>query len=105
MSLSIRHLNLIFQYLRPQWRKSTILAFFLMGTIVLQLIMPQLIRQFIDTVQLKTDLEDLGITAILYMGVVFLNQIVYAAATYMSEDVGWTATNSMRADLLQHCLS
>lgn len=103
--MSIGNLKLIVHYLRPQWRKSAFLACFLLGTIALQLVMPQIIRQFIDSLRSETDLNALALMALLYMSVVFLNQLVYAAATYLSEDVGWTATNVMRADLMLHCLS
>ena len=33
-----------------------------------------------------------------------VQQLLTVAATYMSENVGWTATNALRADLLAHCL-
>ena len=40
--------NLLAQYLRPQWRKMLLLAVFLFSSIGLQLLTPQILRQFID---------------------------------------------------------
>ena len=42
--------------------------------------------------------------AALLIGVALITQVVTVAATYVSEQVGWSATNLLRADVLRHCL-
>ena len=40
----------------------------------------------------------------LFMGVALVRQAIHVAATYVGENVAWTATNLLRADLALHCL-
>ncbi|MDP8909727.1 MAG: ABC transporter ATP-binding protein/permease, partial [Chloroflexota bacterium] len=44
------------------------------------------------------------LAALLFLGGALLQQFVAVASTYVGEDVGWTATNHLRADLMDHCL-
>src|SRR3712207_7691050 len=48
--------------------------------------------------------SQLAQTAGLFMAVVLAGQLVAAAVLYVGADVGWTATNMLRADLLAHVL-
>ena len=41
--------ELLAKYLRPQWQRVLALTVLLFGTIGLQLVAPQIVRQFIDT--------------------------------------------------------
>jgi len=41
---------------------------------------------------------------VLFLVVALLTQAVSVVATYLGEQVGWLATNSLRADLAEHCL-
>ena len=43
--------------------------------------------------------------AILFIGVSLLNQGIQVVATYIGENVGWTATNQLRVDVAAHSLS
>ncbi|HEV2124099.1 MAG TPA: hypothetical protein VGW38_15150 [Chloroflexota bacterium] len=43
-----RYIRLLTAYLRPQWQRTAALAFFLLGSIGLQLVNPQVLRYFID---------------------------------------------------------
>jgi ATP-binding cassette subfamily B protein len=42
--------------------------------------------------------------ALLFIVVAIVQQIISVAATYTSENVGWTATNALRSDLAAHCM-
>src|SRR5207302_9859661 len=42
--------------------------------------------------------------ALLFMGIALLTQIFDAWSRYVGEDLGWSATNTLRADLLLHTL-
>jgi ATP-binding cassette, subfamily B, bacterial len=96
--------TLLLKYLKPQGCKVLLLAGFLLSTIGLQIVIPQLLRRFIDTATSGGPQESLTQTALLFMGVVLIGQFCHALAAYFSADVGWTATNLLRADLTLHCL-
>jgi len=99
-----RYLDLLRRYVGPQWRRALLLALLLLGSIGLQLVGPQLLRYFIDSAITGAPVETLNLTALAFMGVALLNQLLGAQAQYLSESVGWTATNALRADLTLHCL-
>ena len=42
--------------------------------------------------------------ALLFFGIALLSQVLTVISTYVSTNVGWTATNALRADLARHCL-
>ncbi|MEF2968296.1 ABC transporter ATP-binding protein [Paenibacillus sp. M1] len=81
------------------------LAVLLLGSITLQLVNPQIIRYFIDTAQGQGSLRALYYAAALFIGFSVVQQVVSVCAAYFSENLGWTTTNRLRADLVEHCLS
>jgi ABC-type multidrug transport system fused ATPase/permease subunit len=106
MKIPLRqYLDLLSGYLKPQWRRAALLAVLLFASIAAQLINPQIMRFFIDTATAKGPLSDLRNAALIFIGVALLQQLVSVAATYTSENVGWTATNALRADIARHCLN
>jgi ATP-binding cassette subfamily B protein len=100
--------NLLVHYVKPQWPKAALLAILLLSNIGLQLANPQIMRHFIDVATLSAGSREapdmLLRAALLFLGVALIQQVVSILATYVSENVGWTATNALRADLTQHCL-
>ncbi|GCE14829.1 ABC transporter ATP-binding protein [Tengunoibacter tsumagoiensis] len=96
--------DLLLRYLRPQWPKFVLMTITLLGSIALELYNPQILKTFIDTVKAQGNLNTLVGSAILFLIVALGAQIVSSAATYMSSDVGWTATNSMREEVALHCI-
>jgi ATP-binding cassette subfamily B protein len=100
-----RYTKLLGHYLRPQWRTAVLMAVLLLLSIGLQLVVPQILRFFIDTARAGGSLESLTRAAFLFLGIAVATQLLSAAATYYAADVGWTATNAMREDLARHCLS
>ena len=101
---SARYTSLIKTYLGPEWRKVGLLTVLVLSTIGLQLLNPQIIRYFIDTATTQGSMQQLVAAAVLFLGVALTQQVIGVAAVYVGEDVGWTATNRMRADLMLHCL-
>lgn len=91
-------------YLGPQWAKTTLLALLLLGSTGLQLLLPQILRTFIDTVQAQGALQDLLQIALLFLSVALVNQLVGVFESYTSQDLGWTATNRLRNDLALHLM-
>jgi ABC-type multidrug transport system fused ATPase/permease subunit len=96
--------DLLTRYLRPQARRVAILAALLCGSIGLQIANPQILRHFIDTAMAPGSHQELTFDALLYIGIAVGQQLLLVASTYISELVGWTATNELRADLTLHLL-
>src|SRR5688572_14585262 len=92
------------RYLRPQWRRVLLLVLLLLGTIGLQLANPQLLRRFIDDAAGGAPTVDLAALALLFLGAALLLQVVSVAEVWVAENVGLTATNTLRADLTLHVL-
>lgn len=96
--------GLLVTYLHPQWRKMMLLALLLFSGIGLQLVNPLILRSFIDTALVTHGFDAIALPALLFIGIALLTQVIAVAETYVSEDVGWSATNILRADLALHCL-
>ncbi|MEZ4836869.1 MAG: ABC transporter ATP-binding protein [Caldilineaceae bacterium] len=96
--------RLLATYLGPQRGRVILLAALVLLTLTLQLVNPQIIRYFLDSLQQGGQLRTLMGAAALFIGVTIVQQTVLLAATYVGEVVGWTATNALRVDLARHCL-
>jgi len=99
-----RYLELFLRYVGPEWRRALLLAVLLLITIGLQLLNPQLLRRFIDSALAGADVSSLVTIALLFMAIAFVTQVLDAFSRYVGEDLGWSATNTLRADLLLHVL-
>lgn len=104
MPVSGRHLELLRTYIGPQRRQAALLAVLLLTSIALQLVNPQLLRYFIDSALAGAELQALSAAAAGFIAVALLTQALAAAAQYVGESLGWTATNALRADLTLHLL-
>jgi len=80
------------------------LVVLLLSSIGLQLVDPQILRYFIDSATSGKMGANLFGAALLFFGIALLSQLLTIASTYVSTNVGWTATNALRADLARHCL-
>lgn len=96
--------KLLAAYLRPQWAKTLLLLLLLFGSIGLQLLIPQVIRIFIDTAQAGGSQQNLLAAALCFLALVLGQQVLVIASTYAGAGVAWQATNRLRADLVQHVL-
>ncbi len=96
--------ELLVSYLAPQWPMALLLAVLLLSNIGLQLVNPQIMRSFIDTAKSGGAADTLWQSALLFMIVALAQQIVSVLSTYVGENVGWTTTNALRADVAEHCL-
>jgi ABC-type multidrug transport system fused ATPase/permease subunit len=96
-------ISLLLTYLRAQRGQVLGLSLLLLISIGLQLLNPQILRRFIDTAS-GGDVQTLVAIGGLFMLVAVVQQGFAVGAVYLSENVGWTATNALRADLMLHCL-
>jgi ATP-binding cassette subfamily B protein len=91
-------------YLLPQWRRVAALAALLVGGLALQLINPQLLRYFLDTVQSGGSQERLGLAAVAFVVIALCQQALALGSLATGEQVAWQATNALRHDLTLHLL-
>jgi ATP-binding cassette subfamily B protein len=99
-----RYWQLLAHYLRPLWLWMVLLAVILGGTICVQVVTPLVASHFIDLATSGGDMGDLMTLALLTMGLALLGQGLAVAETYVAENVSWTATNALRANLVTHLL-
>lgn len=95
---------LLARYLRHLWPSVLLLATLLLCGIALQLANPQVVRAFIDKASAGGSARDLTITALVFLGMAATTHVLNIAATYVGDNVAWTATNALRLDLTRHCL-
>lgn len=93
--------HLFARYVQP--RGFILLTVLLCGSIGLQILIPQVTRQFIDAASRPhAPLMQLGG---LFLMLALLQQFVTVSAAYFGEQIAWNATNQLRTDLVQHCLN
>jgi ATP-binding cassette, subfamily B, bacterial len=96
--------RLLGSYLRPLWRQVTLLGAALVAGIGLELLNPQILRLFIDEAEAGGSLNRLTGLAVIYMAAAVVLQGLTVGETWLSGNVGLTATNRLRADLALHAL-
>jgi ATP-binding cassette, subfamily B, bacterial len=99
-----QYFDLLRAYLKPQRGRVLWLALLLLIGTGLQLLTPQVIRRFIDTVQAGGVQSALIQIALLFLAVVIVQRTVALATTYVSQQIAWRATNGLRRDLASHVL-
>lgn len=98
------YIDLFRRYVAPQWRRTALLGVLILASIALELVGPQLLRSFIDGAIGGAELDALATIALAFVAVALVTQLLTAWSQYVGEDLGWTATNALRADLALHCL-
>ena len=96
--------TLLGKYLRPYRWRVVLLAVLLFTSIGLQLVSPQVLRRFIDLTREQGAMRLLVQAALIYLVAGLAHQGLTVLATYLGNDLGWRATNGLRADLAEHCL-
>lgn len=98
-------LGILVRYLAPQKGMTALMTLLLLAATGLQVLVPQLLRRFIDGAIAAVPTGTLVQIALAFLGVALITQLLSAAATYVAASVGWTATNLLRQDLTEHTLS
>ena len=91
-------------YLRPHWLRMSLLAVILCSTICVQVVTPLVASLFIDQATSGGDLRNLIVLALLTMSLALAGQGLAIVEAYVAENVSWSATNALRADLIAHLL-
>src|SRR5947209_3281823 len=90
-------------YVLPLWRRVLVLSAILLATIGLRVAGPFILRAFIDTASHGGSLSTLIRLGLLFLLVALIAQAFAVLETYVAENLGWLATNRLRADLCLHC--
>ncbi len=98
------YFRLLVDYLRPLRRRVVLLTFVLLTSIALQLVNPQIVRAFLDRVTSGATQRELIPLAVWFIAIAIVHQVLTVYGTYLAEDIGWAATNEMRARLADHLL-
>lgn len=98
------YVSLLSSNLEGLGRRVALLAVGLTVGIGLQLANPQLLRSIIDGALAGDDRGDLVPLAAVFIAVAVAAQVVAIVATWLAEDIGWSATNRLRAQLTDHVL-
>lgn len=98
----IKHLT---KYLKNSKWLILAMALVMGGSILIQLINPQIVSYFIDGVGEKKPTNELVVAAVIFILAAFGQQLLAITSTYLSQNIGWKATNKLRLDLVRHCLS
>jgi ATP-binding cassette, subfamily B, bacterial len=97
--------QLFITYLKPQQGRVIGLTIALLSSIGVQILNPQILSYFIDTTVSGGARSQLLTAALYFIALAFVTQLLNIVTTYLGETVAWTATNALRLDLAQHCLS
>lgn len=97
-------LALLVAYLKPQRGRATLLAVVVLAGIGLQLGAPRLMQHLIDAAREGAGSDVLTGLAGLFLAAVLAKQLLTPLTTWLSDTVGWTAMNALRADLTLHLL-
>jgi len=97
--------NLLKTYLSPQKGRVALLALFIFANLGLQLLIPQIMRQFIDSVIAGEAIRNLAQLGIYFLITALGQQIIAIIAAYYAQNIGWSATNALREDLTRHALN
>lgn len=92
-------------YLGPLRGRVVVLALLLLGSIGLQLVIPLILADFIDSALAGSAVAGLTTAGIAYLIAGILNQLLDAGASYLGADIGWSATNRLREELTSHLFS
>lgn len=99
-----KYFNILSKYLHFQKLRFFLLALLVFASTGLQILNPQIMRYFIDSITEGKPLGALTSAALIFLAAALLQQSVSVAATYLGESVAWKATNALREDLTMHCL-
>jgi len=100
-----RYWELLAKHITPQKGRFATLSVLLVTSIGLQVVNPQIMRYFVDAASSGRDVRALALAALAFIALAILQQAIGVGASYVGENVAWTATNALRAELAQHCLT
>jgi ATP-binding cassette, subfamily B, bacterial len=106
MKTSLTHYRDLYKtYLAPHKGQVLVLALLVFSNLGLQLLIPQIMRTFIDSVISGAALTFLARLGALFLVTALIQQVLAVFSTYFTQNIGWRATNALREDLARHALN
>jgi len=104
-TVSLReYLRFLRRYLSGRWLWMTGLGLILLISIGLQILNPQVMRDFIDRALAGEELNILQRLGVTFIVIAIAQQLLGVLATYLTEMLGWATTNQVRLDLARYTL-
>ena len=97
--------QLLGTYLGPQKKQVALLGVLILVNLGFQLIIPQIMGDFIDSVTQGAEVTHLVRLGVIFLITALLQQLFDIVSTYYTQNVAWRATNALREDLARHTLS
>jgi ATP-binding cassette, subfamily B, bacterial len=91
-------------YVRRVRGQAALLGALLLTITLLQVLNPQIVRLYIDRAVARGSISLLIWMAVAYIIIAIVVQVTQIWATYIGENFAWGITNSVRADLTEHCV-
>ncbi len=101
-----KYFRLLREYLKPEFRKFLLLIILLVVSTILSVVNPQILKRYIESASdpLFTDFSTLILAAVIYITLAIIAQILLIASVYIGQNLAWDSTNTLRYDLLNHCM-
>lgn len=101
---AVRGVSFGWRYLRQSWIRVVLLAGVLLAATITQLVTPVILREFVDSHTGGPSAESALFYAAAFVAVAVTGHLLSILEAAMAADVGWRATNRLRAELLGHTL-
>lgn len=92
------------EYLNPHQKKAVFLGFLMLGGTGISLVNPQILKTFIDKAQFGSSTNLLLWLGVAFVAVAICGQLLSLLMVYLGQTIGWSTTNALRKDLLNHCV-
>lgn len=99
-----KYTRLLSKYLKNYKLQLLLLSLVMGGSIIIQLLNPQIVKFFIDGIESQKPMKTLLFSAGIFIISALIQQLLALASTYFSQSIGWKSTNALRLDLVSHCL-
>jgi len=96
---------LLSRYFKPYLRQAAWSGALLLASVILRLLNPQILRNFIDAAVGHAAGSVLLTQAGWYLAIAIVIQVLAVPETWLATNIGLQATNRLRADLARHCLN
>ena len=93
------------RYIRPYKTRISIVGLLIFVNVGLQILNPQVLRYYLDSVSDVSSVSALTRAALLFIGIAVIQEMIYVVNVYLSVDLAWRTTNDLRYDLMEHCVS
>ena len=97
-------ISLLRKYLKPYIPQVVLLAIFLLIGNSIEILNPQVVSYYIDSVTEDFNKQVAIIAGVLYISMSLFQRGLMIAISYYSQNLGWATTNDLRSDLTRHCM-